>query len=290
MVVQAIALLALATAAGSPEEHEVRLPGRITMHYVEQGAAGGRPVVLLHGLGDSWQSWERLLAILPGDLRAIAPDLRGHGGSDRPERHYEIGDHAADVVALLQALDLHEVTLIGHSLGSFVAREVARRVPDRVAGLVLIGSAAVARNAALTGLAASLDRYRAGFPPGVVDAFQRSTVVRSVPEPFMRRAVAASEQVPVAVWRQALRGLLSWDDRRRLDRIVQPTMVIWGEEDPVFGREDQAALFAHVRDGQLSVYPGVGHAPHWEHPGRVVDDLERFMLRFAGSLPGADER
>lgn len=278
-------------AADLPVEvHRIRLSNGVTIQYAEQGPRWGRPMVMLHGFTDSWRSFELLLDTLPSDVRAIAVDLRGHGGSDRPATGYGIPDLAGDVVDLLQRLNLRGVTLIGHSMGSFVAREVARRAADRVDGLVLIGSATMLRNPLTESLVREIGAMGDRIPAAFIRDFQYGTVARPVDEAFMARMIAASATVPAPVWQALGEGMMRYDDRRRLDALDLPIFVIWGDRDGIFPLEEQERLFSHVRDGQLSIYAGTGHAPHWEEPGRVASEITRFMLRYAPPRPGAEER
>ena len=116
------------------------------LRYRAQGHDSGDAIVLLHGWPDSGHSYSRVMALLPTRYRAIAPDLRGFGDSEKPEAGYTIPDLAADVVALLDELGIGRATVVGHSFGSFVARGVVEASPDRVSRLVLIGSGFRAAN------------------------------------------------------------------------------------------------------------------------------------------------
>jgi 3-oxoadipate enol-lactonase len=100
------------------------------------GPENGPPLVLLHALGESAADWDRIVPAFAGDWRVLAVDLRGHGDSDHPGT-YSLELMRDDVLALLDALGLDRVDLVGHSLGGFVAHLVAQHSPGRVARLVL---------------------------------------------------------------------------------------------------------------------------------------------------------
>ena len=118
----------------------VELPGRARLTYAEQGDPLGIPVLLLHGATDSWRSFERVLPHLPDSIRAIAVTQRGHGESSRPEGGYRTSDFAADLVALMDALDLETAVIAGHCMGGSVAQRFALDYPERTQGLVLAGT------------------------------------------------------------------------------------------------------------------------------------------------------
>src|SRR5262245_28562530 len=118
----------------------VRLRNGVRLHYAEYGDPDGEPVLFVHGWPDSWFSFSRVLPFLPGSLRTVALDQRGFGDSDHPESGYAIPEMGSDVISFLDALEIERATLVGHSFGSFVARQAAISQPQRVAALVLIGT------------------------------------------------------------------------------------------------------------------------------------------------------
>src|SRR5687768_13620888 len=115
----------------------VRLSNGITLHFAAQGPTTGPAVMMLHGFTDSWFSFSRVLPRLPADMRVIAPDMRGHGDSERPPLGYQLADLADDVLRLMDTLQIPKAVLVGHCMGSFVARKVYELAPERVSRLVL---------------------------------------------------------------------------------------------------------------------------------------------------------
>jgi pimeloyl-ACP methyl ester carboxylesterase len=118
-----------------------RLASGPQVHYAVQGDPDGQPILFLHGYTDSWFSFSRLLPLLPISYRAFAFDQRGHGDSERSDCCYAIEDLVADAVAFLDAVEVEQAAVVGHSGGSFTARVMAETHAERVTRLVLIGSA-----------------------------------------------------------------------------------------------------------------------------------------------------
>lgn len=260
------------------EVKSVALPGRTTLQYVEQGDRGGLPVVLLHGITDSWRSFELLLPHLPASMHAFALTQRGHGDAGRPPSDYRIEDLADDIAAFLDAQGLEAAVLVGHSLGSLVAQRCAIDRPERVRGLALIGAFATLRGnapvqelweTAVSTLADPVDR-------GFVLDFQRSTVAREIPPEFLDAVVAESLKVPARVWREAFADMLVEDLTPALGRIAAPTLILWGDADVIASAGQQRALSQGIPGATLRVFPGGGHAPHWEEPERVATHLAAF--------------
>ncbi len=247
------------------------------LQYAEGGDPAGEAILLLHGWPDSWFSFSRVLPLLPPHCRALAWDARGFGDSERPDAGYGIDDLAADAVAFLDAVSVRRATVVGHSLGTFIARRVAERHPERVARLALIGPGFRPLNDVTRAVRASLRGLPDQVPLHFARDFQRGTIHAPVPPEFFDGLVAESVKAPARVWRAGLNGLLRFDDTADLGRIAAPTLILWGEHDALFGRDDQRQLAAAIPSARLIEYPDTGHCPNWERPERVAADLTAFL-------------
>jgi pimeloyl-ACP methyl ester carboxylesterase len=247
------------------------------LHYAERGDSDGQTILFLHGWPDSWFSFSRVLPLLPRHYHAFAVDQRGFGDSERPDRGYGIDDLASDAAAFLHAVSVERATVVGHSLGSFVARRVAVAHSERVARLVLIGSGVSAANKVTREVQASIQNLADPVPTEFARAFQASTVHVPVPEQFFEGIVAESLKLPARLWRDVCDGLLAFDDGEQLGRIAVPALLIWGERDALFPRDDQDRLATAIPNARLRIYPETGHCPNWERPEQVVADLDAFM-------------
>ena len=139
------------------------LANGVRLHYAEQGDPGGMPVVMLHGITDSWRSFESVMAHLPATLRVFALSQRGHGESDRPGR-YRTRDFAGDAAAFIEALGLGPALVVGHSMGSVNAMRLAIDRPDLLRGLVTAGAFASFQRQGRAGRVQS-QRHRAAARP-----------------------------------------------------------------------------------------------------------------------------
>ena len=249
------------------------------LHYAEQGDPTGEAIIFLHGYSDSWFSFSRVLPLLSPVYHAFALTERGHGDSDKPECCYTLDDFAADVDAFIDAIGIEEATLVGHSGGTLIAPRVALSYPQRVSRLVLIGSAIMgANNEVMLGLGEEVRALEDPVPPEFAQEFQESTIHHPVPEEFLSTAVSESLKLPARVWRDYMEGgILRPDHTARLGEINAPTLIVWGEQDAFFPREEQDRLASTIPNATLKVYPEIGHAVHWERPEQVVRDMEAFI-------------
>lgn len=256
----------------------VRLDTNLRLSYAETGSPGGDPVILLHGVTDSWFSFSRLLPLLPETAHVYALDQRGHGDSDRPQSSYAPRDLAQDVVAFMNTKGIARATVVGHSMGSYVAQQFTVVAPARVARLVLIGSSTTPRT--INDFAALDEQVQAltdPIPVTFIREFQQSTVHAPVPSAFMDRVIAESRKAPAHVWRAAFAGMRATDAPTELSQHRIPTLILWGDRDQFMPRDEQDALIAQHGTAQLRIYSETGHAPHWERPEEVARDIAEFL-------------
>lgn len=257
---------------------EVRLDSGVRLHYVEQGNANGPTVILLHGYSDSWVSWEQVLPLIDKKNHVYVPDQRGHGESDRPASGYSFPDFAGDIIAFMDAKRIKKATIVGHSMGSFVAQHVATLAPERVEKLVLVGSAPAVSNGEVSQLQIEVNALTDPVPVKFVTEFQKSVITRPVQDEFMDRVIQESMKLPAHVWRHTMAGMLAKNSTVALSHIKSPTLIIWGDRETVFPRRaDQEVLRKGIPNARLKIYAGTGHCPNWEEPARFAKDLEEFM-------------
>lgn len=267
----------------------IKLRNGITLEYVEHGGPSGLRIVFLHGGTDSWRSFEPVLPHLPSAVHAFVPTQRGHGDSDRPESGYRFLDFSNDLHAFMDALDIPAALIVGHSMGSYVGLRFAIDHPDRTLGLVLVGAfPTLRRNAGVQELwDGAVSTLTDPVGRDLVVDFQTSTLARPISPDFLDTVVAESLKVPARVWREMFTDFRTADFSNEIGGLTAPTLIMWGDRDSFMTREDQLALNAAIRDSRLLIYPGGGHAIHWEDPERFTADLLAFA---AEALAHSEQR
>jgi len=250
----------------------------VRLAYVEQGPREGLPVVMLHGISDSHRSFDLVRPLLPNSWRIFAVTQRGHGLSDKPEHGYAMPDFARDAVAFMDLVGVERAVLVGHSMSTAVALQLAADYPERVAGVVLMGAFAHFRDtntmAELQAAAAEIGDNCGGE---FALAFQESTLANPIPQGFLDLAVNESLCMPGHAWRGTVQGLVDFEPCEAARRIEAPAAIIWGERDAYCPRSDQHELRAALRSARLFTMPGVGHALHWERPADTAALLRAFI-------------
>jgi pimeloyl-ACP methyl ester carboxylesterase len=271
--------------------HELTLHG----HRVTYRTAGDGPVLLLlHGITDSSQTWERVAPALHDRFTLIAPDLLGHGESATPRGDYSLGAHASGVRDVLTALGHDRATVIGHSLGGGIAMQFAYQFPERCERLVLVSSGGLGREvhlllraAALPGadyllpfvtsrrLLAAGRRFggvlrRARLAPGG-DLAVLANGVASLHNAGSRQAFIHTLRAVIDPSGQRV----SAHDRLALAALM-PTLIVWGERDSIIPVAHGVAAHEAMAGSRLEVFPGAGHMPHDDDPDRFAGILTDF--------------
>ena len=267
----------VSVASTDVEFSSVKLKTGIRMHYAYKGDPSGIPVILLHGYGDSWFSYSSVLPLLDKKYRVYIPDQRGHGQSDHPANGYELRQFAADALAFMDAMNLKQATIVGHSMGSFIAQHVAAQAPERVTRLVLVGSATSIRNNVVVELQREVNALPDSVPEKFVREFQSSMSFEPLPEQFLNGVIKESMKLPAHVWREVMAQMLAPEAAAELRRIKAPTLIIWGDKETIFPRSEQDLLVSALHNAVLKVYPNTGHVPNWERPEQFAKDLQAFI-------------
>lgn len=248
----------------------VALATGVTLPYSELGDKAGLPVVFIHGLTDSHRSYEAM----PQAYRMFALTMRGHGDATKPDAGYMPEDMAADVAAFLDAQGIERAVIVGHSMGSIVARAFAHAYPRRVLGLGLLGAfASVHANPAVREVLQAVEALGEDIPDDFAREWQQGSLATPVPEAFFEMVIEETRKAPVRVFRAVLGAFLERDRTFTGAGSLVPTLIIWGDKDAFCARADQDTLVGAFRNSRLITYHGIGHAVHWELPVRAATDV-----------------
>ncbi len=296
----------------------IRLHGRDVALVV---GGEGPTLLLIHGIGGDWRTWEPVLDGLARRHHVVAVDLPGHGGSSKGAGDYSLGALASELRDIGGVLGFERATVIGHSLGGGVAMQFSYQFPERCERLVLVSSGGlgpdvgiILRLATLPGseLFLSVTAPAARSLIGLASSVGRALRLRPAAdaEHYARAYAALAEPDARAAFLGTLRAVVGArgqlvDARDRLYLAEQvPTLIVWGEHDAVLpvehGREAEAA----ISGSRLEVFDGAGHLPQLHDPRRFVNVVEDFvattesrthssehwaeLLRSQADLAGAD--
>ena len=265
-------------------------------HRVAYRLAGsGPPLVLIHGITSSSQTWELIAPSLARNFTVLAPDLLGHGESAKPRGDYSMGAFASGVRDLMIALDIGPATIVGHSLGGGVAMQFAYQFPERTQRLALVSSGGLGRRvhsllrwATLPGaeivipLIASSRVLAAGRAMGRV--FDRVGLQLGTDTVEMARGHASLGDAETrAAFVHTLRASLDPTGQRvratdRLYLATQlPLLIIWGRRDRIIPIAHGRFAHEQVPDSRFEVFDDAGHFPYLDEPLRFVEILEDWI-------------
>ncbi|OGO50335.1 MAG: hypothetical protein A2148_06630 [Chloroflexi bacterium RBG_16_68_14] len=257
----------------------------VRLHYVEAGR--GEEVLLIHGLGASTFSFRYVIPELAQRYRVVALDLKGFGYSGRPSGDYSLTAQAALVRRFMDQLDIERAVVVGHSMGGAVAMRLALGYPERVSRLVLVGSAT--DQELRHGL--RFGRYLRPFLPLAAlftlhrQSFRRLSLRSAVHDPAHLTPEVLDGYFRPSRMKGHLRALGALAAHRRRDeplapeRILQPTLLLWGEHDRWLPPSQGEELARRIPNGRLLLVPSAGHLPLEEQP----DFCNRALLEFLAS-------
>jgi pimeloyl-ACP methyl ester carboxylesterase len=253
--------------------------------------------LLIHGIADNSTTWETVQAKLAQRFTVIAPDLLGHGRSDKPRADYSVAAYANGMRDLLSVLDIDRVTVVGHSLGGGVAMQFAYQFPQLVDRLVLVATGGVTKDVnivlrwaslPLGGEALALLRLPLVLPTlqiagRAAGRLLGSTALgRDLPD-ILRILADLPEPKASSAFTRTLRAVVDWRgqmvtmlDRCYLTKSV-PVQLIWGTEDVVVPVSHAWMAHAAMPGSQLEIFENSGHFPFHDDPDRFIEVVERFI-------------
>jgi pimeloyl-ACP methyl ester carboxylesterase len=246
---------------------------------------GDPPLLLLHGIGGGAGVWAGTIDHLAPSHRTVAWTMPGYADSP-PLPQMTWPALAGAAVGLLDHLDLPTAVVVGHSFGGMVAQEMALLDPDRVTGLVLVGTVAAFGGGSpefveryLADRLAPLDAGRS--PADFAGATITSLVAAPLAAADHERAVSAMAAISPDAYRAALTCLTTWDRRDRIGEIAVPTLVVAGEVDPIAPPKAVGRLAEGIPGARSVVVPATGHLVNLESPAAFHDALDAWLADLA---------
>lgn len=271
-----------------PQDHHIILRG-MRFHYVEWGDHAGRPILFLHGGGQTCRTWDVVCHELSREYRCIAVDQRGHGDSEWSyESDYRVEAYAADVAALVDALNLAPLVIVGMSLGGIAGLHYALDRPKALAGFVAVD-------------VGPWVNVEASLP---IREFMQEVAGLDQLEQFVDAALRLNPRRDARLLRHSLwhnlrtcpDGRLIWktDLRRRGDRLAVvtaafgplrerianlrcPTLVVRGADSRILGEEDARRFAEAIPNGRWIAIDGAGHSVQGDQPKALVEALRAFL-------------
>jgi pimeloyl-ACP methyl ester carboxylesterase len=253
-------------------EHGTRIKGPAGSLFVDDGGTGGIPVVFLHSFGGSTEHWENQLEHLRKTRRAVAFDFRGHGKSDLPmDSEYSAQAIAEDLKSVIDSLGIDRFILVGHSMGGSSAISYAAIEPERVAGLMLVGTPGKTPEAQAKPIIASLesDQY-----DKVMDDYMKSLLANAKPEVdslVMKGSKKISKEASLII----IKDLFAYDPLPLLQRYPGPKLIVSTTRES----EQPNALFKQLGDVPYKTIAGTSHWVQLDKPDEFNKILDEFIER-----------
>jgi sigma-B regulation protein RsbQ len=277
----------LAARTLSPPAHDTTRERIRTRHAVTI-AGSGPPLVFAHGFGCDQTMWRNVAPAFERDFTTVTFDYVGMGRSDRrayDQRRYSTLDgYAQAILDVCHALDLTEVTLVGHSVSASLALLAAIREPERFRRLVLVAPSPRFINDLpeyfggfdaqdIDGLLALMDQNFIGWAEHLAPA-----IARNAERPALASELATSFcAADPLVMRRFAELTFRADNRADLPKVRLPSLILQCADDSIAPRSVGEYMARHLRDSVLEIVDAEGHCPHLSHPAATVDAIRRFL-------------
>ncbi len=253
------------------------------------GPPGAPPLVFAHGFGCDQAMWRHMTPAFVADFQVVLFDHMGCGRSDvssfDPHEYGSLERYAADVIAIIEALDLHDVVLVGHSVSAMIGALATIATPERFAGLVMVspspryiddqGYVGGFNRSDIDEMLQSLESnhlgWSRGIAPMIMDNLDRPELTDELGSSFCR--------IDPAIARQFARVTFLSDNRADLPRISVPTLVLQCEYDAIASKSVGLYVHQHIDGSEFTVLPVAGHCPNLSAPEQTVDAIKPFLQR-----------
>jgi pimeloyl-ACP methyl ester carboxylesterase len=275
------------------------------MAYRMEGS--GPALLLLHGIAGSSRTWRDVIPRLTDRFTVVAPDLMGHGQSEKPVGDYSLGAFATGIRDLLEVLDIDRASVVGQSFGGGVAMQLAYQHPERCERLVLVDSGGLGREVnwmlrfmTLPGSEYVMPVIFPGFVRDWGDSLLRTINDRGIRLGRIAEMWSAYASLAEAENRQAFARTIKavidpgGQTISAMDRLYlassMPTLIVWGDRDDIIPVGHAYSAHEAVPGSRLVIIEGVGHFPQIEAPEQFVDALVDFIDSTEPTAMGAEDR
>jgi esterase len=275
---------AVCMTAQTPYQDRFITVNGLRLHYLDWGADGKQPFIMLHGIGRIAHSFDHIAPKFNQNYHVIAIDMRGHGDSAwSPEGAYLVEDYAKDLAAFIAQLNLRNVVLLGNSTGGRVVQVYAGTHPERVAKLIVEDVGPERTNEIASGFARRVQQEENGWASEdeLVASLMRagSTVSEDLQRNYAHFGSKRRADGRI-VWKRdpnLVKGFVPTDLWTSVRRITSPTIYVLGGKSTIVPADTQQELKKALRDCQIVTMPGLGHYPDVEDPPGFLAIVDKFL-------------
>lgn len=276
-----VLFFALALCAQTASQEKTVTVFGAKIRYLEAGDAAKPTVILLHGLGGNAENWQFNIAPLAANYRVIAPDQVGFGKSDKPLIKYRVGTYVDFLDKFMAELKIEKASLVGNSLGGWIAGLTAIKYPNRVEKIVLAAAAGITPKEVDFDRIYQLnnttrDEVRANLK--LIFANPLFANNESLVDQFLTARITTGDGYTIDSLTDSIRRKEDFLDAR-LSEIKKPTLIIWGKQDGLLPLADGEKFKQGIANSQLIVFDPCGHVPQVERAA----DFNKAVTEFLGA-------
>lgn len=280
VLVFALAFCANLAAQSPPQEKNVVVFGA-KIHYLEAGDPVKPNVILLHGLGSSAESWQFNIQALAADYHVLAPDQIGFGKSDKPFLKYRVGTYVDFLDKFMSELKIEKATLVGNSMGGWVAGLFSIKYPNKVEKIVLADSAGLLPKAGDLDQIYQLNNSTLDETRAILKRIFAAPAMQNneaLVEQLMTQRVVVNDGYTISSLIESIKRQEDFLDTR-LGEIKKPTLIIWGKEDGLLPLSDGEKFNLEIVGSKLIVFDQCGHIPQIEKAAEFNKAVLEFLAQ-----------
>ena len=236
----------------------------------------GPPIIFTHGASWNHSQWKNQVEHFKNKYKVITWDVRGHGNSTLPEGPVDTEDLSADLIALMDFLNLREAIICGLSMGGHISLQTAIRYPERVKGLILIGTPCSNTFNLYERIVVPINRFCNKLIPIKTSARLQAKALSKINKTNFDYIIQAFSMISLHNWKRLWPAITSMESKNDLYKVKCPTLILIGDHDNLTNYQ-QPYINQHIKNSQLKVIPNAQHGTNLDNPTAVNQEIEEFI-------------
>lgn len=245
-----------------------------TLFYEVSG--NGYPIIFSHGASWNHFQWKEQVNCFKDNYKVITWDVRGHGYSTLPEGPVNSEDFSLDLIALMEHLNLKDAILCGLSMGGHISLQTAIRFPDRVKGLILIGTPCSNTFNLYEKIVVPINRFSNTRIPIKTSARLQAKYLSKITPSNFEYINDAFSMISIQNWKRLWPAITRMESKDDLHKVICPTLILIGDQDNLTNYQ-QPYINKHINNSELKIIPNAQHGTNLDNPIAVNQEIEGFI-------------
>ena len=236
----------------------------------------GYPIIFSHGASWNHFQWKEQVNYFKDNYKVVTWDVRGHGNSTLPEGPVNSEDFSADLITLMDHLNLRDAVICGLSMGGHISLQTAIRYPDRIKGLILIGTPCSNTFNLYEKIVVPINRFSSKLISIDTSAKLQAKMLSKINPSNYQYIYEAFSNVPRDYWNRLWPAVTHMESKNDLNKVICPTLILIGDQDNLTNYQ-QPYINEHIKNSELKIIPNAQHGTNLDNPIAVNQEIEEFI-------------